>query len=1394
MAFDITKQRLTYQIEPLTGEKNYELWSIRMEALLAREGLAQYIKVQDFGYTAVVENGPLIEPDQSAIKSVSLIKLNCFDGPLLQVRHISKPYEVWKALENLYSPKGFSSEFLLCKELFDTTLEKSNNKMELYLNQIKRLYDQLTAKNVIIPEKVIFAWVLNNLSSNYETLITTITQSIRVNGADSFKLEELFSNLIDESKRLKSKDSDAIALFTKTKKAKEYKPYNQNKVQKHSKNKSELKCEHCHKKGHKIDKCWVKNPHLHPKKKEKEDINEEIAMTTCHYNTSTEKELDFDVASFNEESFTYSSVSMPLSDTHCRQITAINKDVYSTLLNKTSWILDSGATTHICCEKSLFKEIKTTDIKISWGKLGRIKASGIGDVPIVFTDTNIKAVLKNCLFVPEFDINLISISLILQKGFKVLFNNTCQIMSSNDTLVSSAKCNQGLYNFPIIGNLSYIFSTISCKEKENATTLWHKRMGHIGKKALKELKNPSNNNHIKELTDFICEECILAKATKHINHSVSDNVYTKYLQLVQSDLFGPVQVYSFSKKHYFITFLDAYTKWLEIDLLSHKNHAFKAFKDYLNREERISDKELKVLRTDNGTEYNEISKYCTEKGIIHQKTAPYAHEQAGAAERINLTLLNKVRSMLFTAKLAKQFWAEALISAVYLYNRTPHSALDYKSPYEVRYNKKPDINNVKIWGSIAYNQIEKAKKLDIRAKPNILIGYGNNQYKLMDLNTKRVFWSRDVVILEGVFLYNWETNTQNKPQTEVFIDLNQEELDTVNTDKLIRHTSFRGANTDNNKDIINQQHHECDIPLSNNEDNTSNDELAINEPNSLQKYDIRSHTNTNYDNNSLDDLSDDELAFSTIQDSNIASDPITYKQAINSYNANKWQKAMEKEINDLKSQNTWSIVNLPKDKNIIKGRWVYKTKLNKDGTIDKYKARWVAKGFQQIYGIDFTETFSNTVKPMVFRALFALAAYLNLEIQQWDIKSAFPNAKLDEEIYIMQPTGFEDNTNRVCLLNKALYGLKQSARQFYIFLASMLKEFNYAPIIADQSVFYNNKNNVIITAHIDDLLIFAEKKEDIELLKNQLKSKVEISDLGDISYYLGMQITRDRVNNQLFLSQQKYIKELLNRFNIKGEKPIYSPSVQGVRLEKNLDQADQSTIKAYQQQIGSLMYLMTATRPDLAFSVSNCARYMSNPNEEHFKALNRIWQYVRTTQNKGLLYKSSNKPKLIGYVDSDWGGDYTTKKSTTGYIFLFGSAPISWSSRLQKSVALSSCEAEYMALKEATKELIWLKAIFNQIKLLNSYSADILHCDNISAIDLSKNPEYHARTKHIDIQYHFIRDYIDKKVFNLLYINTKDQLADALTKTLDINSFRSFTYKINLVELEEAANKKVRTK
>ncbi len=303
---------------------------------------------------------------------------------------------------------------------------------------------------------------------------------------------------------------------------------------------------------------------------------------------------------------------------------------------------------------------------------------------ILFKDTNKKAKLQSCLFVPEFDINLISVNLLTEKGYKIIFDTKCKIINSKNDIISTTINNNELYTFPIVNsnaNAKYAYS--SKIDSSDNFNIWHQRMGHINEKSLEELNILKSNNSNK----FICEPCILAKAKRHINHNISSNKCTKYLELVQSDLFEPTQTSSFSNKKYFITFLDKFSKWLEIECLSFKNDAFKAFERYLIKEERNSSKKLKTLRTDNGTEFFEIYNFCSTKGIKSEKTAPYAHEQAGAAERINLTLLNKIRALFFTAKLSIKFWAEALYAVVYLYNQTPHASLNYKSPYEIKYGK-----------------------------------------------------------------------------------------------------------------------------------------------------------------------------------------------------------------------------------------------------------------------------------------------------------------------------------------------------------------------------------------------------------------------------------------------------------------------------------------------------------------------------------------------------------------------------------------------------------------------------------------------------------------------------------------------------------------------------------
>ena len=402
-----------------------------------------------------------------------------------------------------------------------------------------------------------------------------------------------------------------------------------------------------------------------------------------------------------------------------------------------------------------------------------------------------------------------------------------------------------------------------------------------------------------------------------------------------------------------------------------------------------------------------------------------------------------------------------------------------------------------------------------------------------------------------------------------------------------------------------------------------------------------------YQGQRIEDLSDDELAFHTAY----YAEPKTYKDALKNSNWDDWKKAMEKELSDLTTQNTWTLTDLPPGKLPLKGRWVFKLKKNLNGDIERYKARWVIKGFLQQPGIDFDETFCNTARSESWRVLLAEAGKQNWEVHQIDVKSAFPNADIDKEIYTIQPTGFE-NGDKVCRLNKALYGLKQSARQWYIFLKQILNKFGLKHNNVDESIFY--KENLVIVCHIDDLLIMSPKMSLIQEFKKHMANSVEITDLGEAHFFLGIQITRNRTAHTMTLSQTKYLKEIMSKFHKDKLHSVTTPAELGIRLDKSQSTADPSVVQDYQRQIGSLMYLMTKTRPDIAFAVSCCARFMSNPDATHFRALDRVWKYLAGTVDYSLVYTTSeHRLHLSGFVDSDWGGDYPTRKSTTGYIFFY---------------------------------------------------------------------------------------------------------------------------------------------
>ena len=406
-----------------------------------------------------------------------------------------------------------------------------------------------------------------------------------------------------------------------------------------------------------------------------------------------------------------------------------------------------------------------------------------------------------------------------------------------------------------------------------------------------------------------------------------------------------------------------------------------------------------------------------------------------------------------------------------------------------------------------------------------------------------------------------------------------------------------------------------------------------------------------------------------------------------------------------------------------------------------------------------------------------------------DVKTAFLYGLVEEIIYVIQPTGYSDGSTRVCKLRKALYGLKQSPRIWYQTLAKFLHELGFRPLNADLSVFA--KDDMIIAIYVDNLLICGAERKEINKVKDALKAKFHMSDLGPVSFYLGMAVTRDRGNKILRLGQQAYLEKILKDHGMWECKAVAVPMDGNLTSSLQNYQATDVFRTQYQSAVGSLMYAMLSTRPDLAFSVSVVSRYASNPNPSHWQAVKRIFRYIRGTPSLQLTYRGTLS-KLEGYTDADWAGDYDTRRSTSGYIFNVGSGAISWSSKRQPTVASSSCEAEYMGQTQATKEAVWLKLLLQELNTPCSidvtgdpsthpaiYSV-IIHCDNQGAIALGKNPQAHARSKHIGIQWHYQREKIEDGTVELRYIPTDQQIADGLTKPLSKDKFLAFRNAVGL--------------
>ena len=657
------------------------------------------------------------------------------------------------------------------------------------------------------------------------------------------------------------------------------------------------------------------------------------------------------------------------------------------------------------------------------------------------------------------------------------------------------------------------------------------------------------------------------------------------------------------------------------------------------------------------------------------------------AERRHRHIVETGLSLLTHAHLPLSFWTSAFTTATYLINRLPTPTLHGKSPYHCLFGSPPNYLKLRCFGCLCYPWLKPytKHKLDPKSTPCIFIGYSKTQsaYHCLNPTTGRIYTSRHVRFIETEFPYPSLTSTSPLP-----------------------HSSSPDA--------------WCPLPLP----ILGTPAPALSSP--PLGIITRSKNNIHKPNPKYANLT---------TTSSRPTEPTTVTQASRDPH---WKSAMDSEIEALTKLGTWELVPPNPSRNLVKCKWVYRIKYNSDGSLDRYKARLVAKGFQQRPGIDYTETFSPVVRPTTIRTLLALAVTNRWHLRQLDINNAFLQGTLHEEVFMSQPPGYVDPNlpQHVCRLKKAIYGLKQAPRAWYTELTTFLLGLGFTRAVSDTSLFILSAHSIYLIVYVDDIIITGPNSTAITQFVTHLAHRFALKDLGSLSYFLGVEVIPTA--SGLFLSQRKYILDLLARFGMLEARPAPTPLVVTQSLQAAGPALDAPT--DYRAALGGLQYL-TLTRPDVAFAVNRLSQYMHKPTSDHWLALKRLLRYLCGTLDKGITIFRDSPLSLHAFSDADWAGDKDDYISTMGHVVFLGRTPLTWCSKKQKSIARSSTEAEYRAVASTTAEVMGIRNLLQELGVQLTASP-VIYCDNLSATHLSANPVFHSKMKHLAIAFHFIREQV----------------------------------------------------
>ncbi|GJE99589.1 polyprotein [Phanerochaete sordida] len=1328
------------RIEPLKGSENYFSWCVQEEDILTEMDLLEYAKGET---TIPTEPATAVTAwKKKDRKALSAIRLRCSSEVAVHIATCETSKDAWDTLKSLYAAQGVMAKITLSKRLQKYEMEEGAN-IEEEIRKMTKMRQELTMSGGTVPDDEFAFNILSALPESWGPFVQAqknVTKSSVVIG-----------DILSEHMRREEKTGTTTALAARNGRFSAQKP-------RKSKFLKGVYCHGCGKEGHLRNVCRSSNQ------------GSGSGSNTHHANAAEAADVETD-----NESYSFAATATTLSFATGNEV----------------WLGDTASDKHIVRDRAAF----TTFTELSGHTVvgaGVCAAPGQGTVRVEFDTPEGRktAMLNDCLWAPDMSHNLLALGRCTAAGMTFVGEGTTlHVKRGARTVAVGHRLRAGKYLYrmdmravPPSPTSPTSASTFALAAQPSKRTWyeWHCALGHINTTQLQEMHRQGLVDGMTVDTssdpDFECDACVQAKHARAPFPEIATGSADQIGAIIYSDIWGPARVTSLQGNSYVITFTDAKSRFVGVDFMKSRDAALDRFKKHEQLIERQTGHKVKIVHVDNAKEYTagQFRQYAESRGIVIRTTAPYSPAQNGVAERLNRTLAERARAMLIARSLPKFLWQEAWAYACFLKNRTPTRALKGTTPHEAFWGSKPNVQDAHEFGEPCWVLVPENRrdKLSAKSEQYTFTGVGGASagWRYFVPGLRQVLVSRDVIF----------RRTPEPPSVPFTLEGESDSApaqspapDTETASPPSRATTPGTPSRSNAPSPFKAEGTSFSTPpslraaLLDRNVTTRRPRLRL-DYNTLHNTGERVLKKAESSDEEFFDPASDHSRSAQAHVCYAAIDydhPRTLDEVRGRDDWPQWKEAMDAEMSQLQELHTYEKTTLPEGRKAIGCRWVFAIKRDSEGNIAKYKARLVAQGFSQIPGQDYFDTYAPVVRLESFRLCAAIAADFDLDDDTIDYTGAYLNATLEEPIYMRQPPGYEDNSGSTLVLRKAIYGLKQAGRAWNELLNHVLTNLlGYTRSTADPCVYFKRSDSLTLALlHVDDTTLYG-KRPALEELKADIAHHFAITQTGALKNFVGIQVDRDRTRRTITIHQNRYITVILERFGMLDCNPVATPLDPNVKLIPLTE--DEAPIEApYAAAIGSLMYAAIGTRPDISFAVQTLSQFTSRPSATHWTAVKHVFRYLKGTQTLGITYGASRGLDPTGYSDADWAQSLSDRRSISGYAFRLGNGVISWSSKKQATVALSTMEAEYIALSHAAKEAVWLRHLLGELGVITD-SPTILFTDNQASIAYAHDNQFHARSKHIDIRHHFIRERIKSGDIKVVHCASEDNVADMFTKAL----------------------------